>query len=63
MKVVNECGTEIDFEAAVALMDEEIREQIAGNVDTEQEFFDAYCKAHEKAYGESFECAKSNPVW
>lgn len=63
MTITNSFGTEINFESAVALMDEEIREEIAGTVDTEQEFFDTYCKAHEAKYGEEFECAKENPCW
>lgn len=63
MKVINAWGTEIDFDAAVALMDNDIREEIHGTVDTEQEFFDAYCKAHEDKYGEEFELAKKDPIW
>lgn len=63
MTVINTWGTEINFEAAVALMDDEIREEIAGTVDAEQEFFDAYCKAHEAKFGEGFECAKKNPCY
>lgn len=63
MIVKNEFGVDIDFDAAVALMDEDLREEIAGTVDTEQEFFDVYCKAHEAKYGEDFECAKENPCW
>lgn len=46
MKVININGTEINFESAVVLMDDEIRESICGTVDTEQEFFTAYEKAH-----------------
>lgn len=61
--VVNAYGAEIDFEAAVNLMDDEIRESICGTVDTEQEFFTAYCAAHEAKYGEEFELAGANPVW
>lgn len=61
--VVNAYGAEIDFEAAVNLMDDEIRESICGTVDTEQEFFTAYCAAHEAKYGEKFELAGANPVW
>lgn len=63
MTITNTWGTEIDFTAAATLMDDEIREEIAGTVDTEQEFFDAYCKAHEEKYGEEFELAKANPVY
>ena len=64
MKTVkNIHGTEIDYNAAVALMDADIRERICGTVDTDQEFFDAYCKAHEEEFGEEFELAKENPCW
>ena len=61
--VINEWGTEIDFEAAVALMDEEIVESLDGTTESDQEYFDAYCKAHEEKYGEEFECAKENPCY
>ena len=47
---------QVDFEAAVNLMDDEIREALHAELApcTEQEFFDAYCKAHEEKYGEEF---------
>ena len=54
MKVINMNGTEINYEAAVAMMDDEIRESICGTVDTEQEFFSAYEKAHIEKYGEEW---------
>ncbi len=49
-------NTQVDFEAAVNLMDDEIREAIHAELApcTEQEFFDAYCEAHEEKYGEEF---------
>lgn len=61
----NTYGTEIDFDAAFALMDSEICEEINSELApcSDQEFFDAYCKAHEAKYGEVFECAKENPCW
>jgi hypothetical protein len=63
--VTNTNGKEIEFEAAVNLMDDEIRETLAndGNERTEQEFFSAYEKAHEAKYGEEWELSKANPVW
>ena len=63
--VTNANGKEIEFEAAVNLMDDEIRETLAndGNERTEQEFFSAYEKAHEAKHGEEWELSKSNPVW
>lgn len=61
--VINSWGVEINYEAAVALMDDELREAICGTVDTDQEFFDAYCKAHEEKFGEEFECDKRKPCY
>lgn len=63
--VTNSWDVEIDFDAAVALMDDDIREEIARELApcTEQEFFDAYCKAHEDKYGEEWELAKRNPCY
>ena len=63
--VINQNGKEIDFEAAVNLMDDEIREALAndGKERTEQEFFSAYEKAHAEKYGEEWELSRANPVW
>lgn len=63
--VVNEYGVEIDFDTAVNLMDDELRERISSELApcTGQEFFDAYCQAHEEKYGEPWELAKANPVY
>lgn len=48
MNVINKNGTEINYEAAVALMDDEIREQLHNELAPceDQEFFSAYEKAH-----------------
>jgi len=35
-------------------MDDELCEAINGTVDTDQEFMDAYAKAHEQKYGTEF---------
>lgn len=63
--VVNEYGIEIDFEVVVNYMDDELCEALHNKLApcTEQEFFDAYVKAHEQKFGEVFEAAKANPVW
>lgn len=62
--IINTNGTAIDFEAAVNLMDDAIREEIHGEgYDTEQEFFEAYVNAHFEAFGEEFEADKANPVF
>ena len=63
MKVINMNGTEIDFEVAVVMMDDEIRESICGTVDTEQEFFTEYEKAHAEKYCEEWELSKENPCY
>lgn len=63
MMVINMNGTEINYEAAVELMDDEIMESICGNVDSEQEFFTAYEKAHTEKYGEEWELSKENPCY
>ena len=63
MMVINMNGTEINYEAAVELMDDEIRESICDTVDTEQEFFTAYENAHAEKYGEEWELSKENPCY
>ena len=65
MAVINSSGTEIDFEASVALMDDDIREELhyALAPCTDQEFFTAYEKAHIEKFGEEWELSKRNPVW
>ena len=56
-KVINASGKEIDFDAAAALMDDDLREEIAGTVLT------AYEKAHEAKFGEPWELSKADPTW
>ena len=65
MKVKNINCTEINYEAAVILMDEEIREEIANSfeAESEQEFFSLYEKKHIEKYGEEWELSKENPVY
>lgn len=51
-------GCEVDFDACVSLMDDEIREELHAEMApcTEQEFLDAYVKRHaEKFDGEVFQ--------
>ena len=64
-KVINEYGKEIDFDAAVNLMDDDIREQLHDELApcTPQVFFDAYVSAHEKKFGEDWVLDNPNPVW
>ena len=65
MEVINMFGTKIDYEAAVMLMDDEIRESLHFKLApcTEQEFFTAYEKAHAEKYGEQWELSKENPCY
>lgn len=64
-KVINANGTEIDYAAAVALMDDDICAELNDKLApcTEQEFFTAYEQAHEAKYGEEWELSKANPCW
>lgn len=57
MKKVLLNNHEVDFDAAVNMMDDEIREALHNELApcTEQEFMDAYVKAHEVKYNEQFE--------
>jgi hypothetical protein len=71
--ITNQHGTEIDFDAAVELMDNDLRESIhmgdgdpTGSNDrpgSEQQFFDWYSRLHSNKFGEEFEPNKRNPVW
>nr|DAE10204.1 MAG TPA: hypothetical protein [Myoviridae sp. ctzS633] len=64
MKVINKNGTAIDFDAAVSMMDDDIRESVHAELApcTEQEFFAAYEIAHAAKYGE-WELSKANPCY
>lgn len=65
MKVINMNGTEINYEVAVELMDDEIREDLHFKLApcTDQDFFTAYEKAHAEKYGEEWELSKENPCY
>lgn len=56
---------QFDYDAAVEMLDDEIREDVAADLApcTEQEFFAEYAKRHAEKYGEEWELDKSNPVW
>lgn len=49
-------GNEIDFEEAVNLMDDELREQVHAEMATctDQDFIDRYADLHEQKFGEGF---------
>ena len=64
-KVINKHGVEVDFEFAVNMMEEEIREEIHNKLSpcTDQEFFDAYVEKHANVYGEEdWQPAQRNPI-
>lgn len=65
MTVVNKKGYELDFDATVNFMNDEIREKVHSEIApcTEQEFFTAYEKAHEEVTGEEWFLSESNPCW
>jgi hypothetical protein len=55
MSTVTVNGSKVDFDAAVNLMDDEVREELHGEYSSEQEFVDAYVVLHaEKFDGEEF---------
>lgn len=50
-------GEMVDFDAAVNMMDDGIREAVHADLApcTDQEFMDEYARRHEEKYGQSFE--------
>ena len=65
MKVINKNGYALDYDAAVNMMDDEIREKLHAELapGTEQEFFTAYEVAHADKFGAEWELSKENPCW
>lgn len=65
MQVINKSGMQINYDAAVQLMDDDLREELHAQLApcTEQEFFTAYEAAHEEKFGEEWELSKENPCW
>ena len=65
MTVKNNYGVEIDWNTALNLMDDDLREELSADLApcTEQEFFEAYAKAHDNKFGEAWELAKDNPCY
>lgn len=49
-------GCETPFDIVLSQMDDELREQLQANesVKTDQDFVDAYLRAHERKFGEPF---------
>ena len=58
-------GTEFEWYTAVNLMDDDLREELSADLApcTEQEFFEAYAKAHEAKFCAAWELAKENPCY
>jgi hypothetical protein len=54
--VIDWDGCEVDYDSAVALMDDDVREVLHAALApcSEQDFFDAYLIAHYVKYGEVF---------
>jgi hypothetical protein len=66
MTIRNQYDVAIDFDTAVNMMDDDIREVIAaiGDYDDDpQGFFNAYAAAHLATYGETWELDKPHPVY
>ena len=63
--VVNGFGVKFDFDVAVNYMDDDLRNELAAELApcTDQEFFDAYGKAHREKFDEVWELSKNNPVY
>lgn len=63
--ITNSWGTNINFDAAVLHMDDDIREELHRELApcSDQEFFDAYCKAHLERFGEDFSLDEKNPTY
>lgn len=64
-KVKNDYGVIVDYDTAVLLMDDELREDIHRELApcTDQEFFNEYAKRHAEKFGEIWELAKENPCY
>jgi hypothetical protein len=51
-----DCDKSIDVQHTIDFMDDDLRESLHGKVglDTELQFFIAYCRAHKKQFGADF---------
>lgn len=63
--VTNTHGVEIDFNVAVNLMNDDIREEVYFKCTpcSSQIFFNRYCEYHEERLSEVWELAKANPQY
>lgn len=66
LRYVNSEGCDMDWMAAVNLMDREIYDYIRAVIPwehTEHEFFQKYAELHKEKYGEVWELTKGNPTF
>lgn len=63
--VINEYGQLIHYDVAVNMMDDDLRNELHFELApcTDQEFFEAYEKAHQEKFDEVWELSKANPVY
>ena len=63
--VINEYGQLIHYDVAVNMMDDDLRNELAIKLApcTDQEFFEAYAKAHQEKFDEVWELNEANPVY
>jgi hypothetical protein len=56
MNVKNKYGKEVNFDKALELMDEDLREKVAYelSLSSDQEFFNKYAEAHKKKFGDTW---------
>mgnify|MGYP000879774136 CR=1 FL=1 len=56
MNVKNQHGKEVNFDEALKLMDEDLREKVAYelSLSSDQEFFNKYAEAHKKKFGDTW---------
>ncbi len=52
--ILNKYGQELDFEAVVQFMDDEILEYLHGEHELPQLFYEAYCVEHKIKFSEEF---------
>ena len=64
-RVINLSGTYVYFEAAVNLMDDDLREELHLELAPcdNQKFFTAYELAHKEKFGEDWELSKAKPIY
>lgn len=63
--VINCNGVAVKYEAAVMLMDDDLREELHSRLApcSEQKFFSAYETEHEKRFGSVWVCSRAKGAW